>query len=286
MAYVDVVSKEVTQVLDLGAVPGSRGTRQLHRSGADRPAAHHPEAHQHHPARRPQLHRHRRQPRRVGKVEPGRRLRCPRRRGAAQPRLPGRRAEAPHHQPRLHCRDGGSLRRPVPHPVLAELLRHRRIPGGPVRQLARTRLRLPRRHHLPQPGDQRRLRQPPRNPQRHLHARGGLGHPGQAQRPLVRHHLHPPQPPPGDLLLHHHRQLRLRLLLVPLPRRHHRVRGQGHRRRVHQRLPRRRLGQHLPARPGPGRAVPPAPLQRPPGHGHRRLHQPGRGRGRGPAADG
>ena len=62
-------------------------------------------------------------------------------------------------------------------------------------------------------------------------------HPGQAHRPVDRHQLHPPQPPPGDLLLHHHRQLRLRLLLVPLPRRHHRVRGQGHRRRLHQRLP-------------------------------------------------
>ena len=58
-------------------------------------------------------------------------------------------------------------------------------------------------------------------------------------RPLDRHQLHPPQPPPGDLLLHHHRQLRLRLLLVPLPRRHHRVRGQGHRRRLHQRLSRK-----------------------------------------------
>ena len=138
---------------------------------------------------------------------------------------------------------------PSPDPVLAELLRHRRIPGGPVRQLAGTGLRLPRRDHLPQPRDQRRLRQPARDPQRHLHARGGLGHPGQAQRPLDRHQLHPPQPPPGDLLLHHHRQLRLRLLLVPLPRRHHRVRGQGHRRRLHQRLPGRRLGQHLPSWP-------------------------------------
>ena len=57
-------------------------------------------------------------------------------------------------------------------------------------------------------------------------------------RPVDRHRLHAPQPPPGGLLLHHHRQLRLRLLLVPLPGRHHRVRGQGHRRRLHQRLPR------------------------------------------------
>ena len=41
------------------------------------------------------------------------------------------------------------------------------------------------------------------------------------------------------------------------------------------RVPGGRLGQHLPARTGLGRALPPAPLQRPPGHGHRRLHQPG-----------
>ena len=38
--------------------------------------------------------------------------------------------------------------------------------------------------------------------------------------------------------------------------------------------------------PGLGAPVPPAPLQRPPGHGHRRLHQPGRGGGRGPPAHG
>ena len=148
--------------------------------------------------------------------------------------LPGRGPPPAHHQPRVDRRDGGPVRRSVPDPVLAELLRHGGVPRGPVRQLARTGLRLPRRHHLPQPGHQRRLRQPPRDPQRHLHARGGLGHPGQAQRPLVRHQLHPPEPPHGDLLLHHHRQLRLRLLLVPLPRRHHRIRGQSHRRRLHQ----------------------------------------------------
>ena len=116
------------------------------------------------------------------------------------------------------------------------------------------------------------LRQPRRRmPQRDLHARGGLGHLWKHTDTVDRHQLDPPLAPPGDLLLHHHRQLRLRLLLVPLPRRHHRLRGQGHRRRL-----------HLAAYPGAGypyateiapglwRAVPPAPVQRAAGHGDRR----------------
>ena len=45
-----------------------------------------------------------------------------------------------------------------------------------------------------------------------------------------RHQLHPPAAPAGDLVLHHRRQLRLRLLLVPLPRRHDRAGVQGDRR--------------------------------------------------------
>ena len=64
----------------------------------------------------------------------------------------------------------------------------------------------------------------------------------------------PPAAPPGDLLLHHHRQLRLRLLLVPLPRRHHRVRGQGHRRRLHLRLP--GTATRTPPRSRPGLGAP------------------------------
>ena len=103
----------------------------------------------------------------------------------------------------------------------------------------------------------------------------------QAHGRVDRLQRHPAQPPPGYLLLHHRRQLRLRLLLVPLPGRHHRVRGQGHRHRVHQRLPGGRIGLHLRARPGPRRPLPPAPLQRPAGHGDRRRREPGRGSGRG-----
>ena len=141
---------------------------------------------------------------------------------------------AAHHQPGIHRRDGGPVRRSVAGPLLAELLRHRRIPGGPVRQLAGTGLRLPGRDHLPHAG-----RSPTASATRARSATAICMHEEdygilcQALRPVDGHQLHPPQPAPGGLLLHHHRQLRLRLLLVPLPRRHHRIRGQGHRRRLH-----------------------------------------------------
>ena len=45
----------------------------------------------------------------------------------------------------------------------------------------------------------------------------------EAHRPVHRLARDPPAAPAGDLLLHPDRQLRLRLLLVPLPRRHHRA---------------------------------------------------------------
>ena len=45
----------------------------------------------------------------------------------------------------------------------------------------------------------------------------------EAHRPVHRVQRDPPAAPAGDLVLRHGRQLRLRLLLVPLPRRHHRV---------------------------------------------------------------
>ena len=87
-------------------------------------------------------------------------------------------------------------------------------------------------------------------------------------------------------LLHHRRQLRLRVLLVPLPRRHHRVRGEAHRHPVHVGVPgavRRRLGLPLRVR-GRARArrpVPPAPVLGPARHdGRRALQRRRRDRGR------
>ena len=78
------------------------------------------------------------------------------------------------------------------------------------------------------------------------------------------------------LLLLDHRQLRLRVLLVPLPRRHHPARGQGHRHRVHVGLPRPRRLRHRDGA-GPRRAVPPAPVLGAAGHGRRRRRQRRRG---------
>ena len=109
-------------------------------------------------------------------------------------------------------------------------------------------------------------------------------HPRRRRRDLVEalRHLQrlvpvAPPAPARRLLLHHGRQLRLRLLLVLLPRRHHRVRGQDDRRAVHRRLP----GGAEPVlgrgRAGAGRAGPPAPVQRPAGHDGRRPGQRRRG---------
>ena len=105
----------------------------------------------------------------------------------------------------------------------------------------------------------------------------------EAHRPLHRVRGDPPAAPPGDLVLRHRRQLRLRLLLVPLPRRHDRARGQGHRRACSPRPTTSdgRVGHRGRARAG--RAVPPAPVQRPARHDGRRRGQRGRRAGH-PAA--
>ena len=90
----------------------------------------------------------------------------------------------------------------------------------------------------------------------------------------------PADAPDGHLLDRHRRQLRVRLLLVPLPRRHDRVRGQAHRRHLHRRRPARATARPRHARRArPVRPAPPALLQRAAGHGRRRPGQPGlRGR--------
>ena len=80
-------------------------------------------------------------------------------------------------------------------------------------------------------------------------------------------------------LLHHGRQLRLRLLLVLLPGRHHRVRDQGDRGAVHLGASRRRPPLLHRSRAGPRRPVPPTPVQRAAGHDRGRAGQR-RGRGR------
>src|SRR5262245_50949306 len=166
---------------------------------------------------------------------------------------------------------------PSPALPLAELLRHRRVPGRQVGQFAGARLRLPGGNRLPARHRHRRRRRAPRGRQCDLHPRGGLRHPLEAHRHLHRLGPGPAPAPPGGLVLHHRRQLRLRLLLVLLPRRHDRVRDQAHRRGVHLGLPGPRLPLRRGSRSRPRRARASAPVQRAARHDGRRPGQRGRG---------
>ena len=196
------------------------------------PAARLAQADRDHPARGPLVHR-RGRARALGEVGPADRVQ----RARGPDPAPDRVRRAADLLPRVGRRDGGALRRPGAGAVLAELLRLRRVHVRPLRRLAAAGLRLPRRHPLHRRRDRRRPRQPEDDHQRDLHARGGLRGALEALRPVHRLARGAPPAPPGDLVLHPDRQLRLRLLLVPLPRRHHPARGQGHRHRVHLRHP-------------------------------------------------
>ena len=196
--------------------------------------------------------------------------------GPPHHRLPGRRRGPLHPPPGVHQRDGGPLRRPRPPPRLEERLRRRRVGSRPDGQLADPGVRLSGRDHLPR----RRLRQRARHPrpagQRHLHPRGGRRHPLEAPGPPHRHHRGPAVPPAGGVVDRHGGQLRVRLLLVLLPRRHHPAGGEADRHRLHP-GPGRRGGDPLGdgGGTGPGRPVPPAPVLRPVGPGGGRPGQRG-----------
>jgi hypothetical protein len=107
----------------------------------------------------------------------------------------------------------------------------------------------------------------------------------EAQRPVHRLLRDPPHAPPGRLDLRRHRQLRLRLLLIPVPRRPDRAGDQDHRGAVHLGPCR---GQPLgdPGRPRPRRPLPPAHVQRPARHDGRRDRQRRRRGGAGAPAGG
>ncbi len=92
----------------------------------------------------------------AGLVDAGR-LRRPRGPDPAPDQPRRRRPRAAGDLPRVDPRDGRAVRRPAV-PVLADLLRHRRVPGRQVRQLAGAGLRLPGRDHLPGRHGHRRLR--------------------------------------------------------------------------------------------------------------------------------
>ncbi len=68
--------------------------------------------------------------------------------------------------------------------------------------------------------------------QRDLPPRGGLRDPLEARRPVQRDGGDAPQPPARHQPRRDRRQLRVRVLLVPLPRREHPARGEAHRHRV------------------------------------------------------
>ena len=218
--------------------PRARRIRRLRRPGGARPAAGGPAADRDHPARRAQLHPGRPPAALAGLVHAGRLRRA----GGPDPApdQPGRRRPGPAGRlPRVHRGTGRAVRRSAV-PVLADVFRRGRVPARQVDQLAAARLRLPGRDRVPGRHAAGRLRRAAGDPQRDLHPRGGLRHPLEAHRRLQRLRADPPAAPPGRLVVGHGRQLRLRLLLVLLPGRHDRARGQDVRRAVHRRLPGRR----------------------------------------------
>ena len=149
--------------------------------------------------------------------------------------------------PGLGQRDGRALRAPGPDARLEERLRRRRVGPGPHGQLADARLRLPRRDPLLRRRLRRRARQAAHAGQRHLHARGGLRHPLEARRHGLGAHRGAAVASPGGELHRHRGQLRVRLLLVLLPRRHHAARGEADRDHVHHGRGRRRCRETTPA---------------------------------------
>ena len=113
-----------------------------------------PEADRDHPAGGPELHHRRRRRARLGWAGTCRSASTSARawcfHNVSHRRR--RRRQRPGALPRVHRRDDGAVRRPEPAALVPELLRLRRVPARRLRQLARTGLRLRRRHHLPRRG--------------------------------------------------------------------------------------------------------------------------------------
>ena len=203
----------------------------------------------------------------------------------AAPDLVSRRcARAADHLPGQRHRHDRSLCRSDRQPFLEMRVRRRRVWARQARQCARTRLRLPRPYPLFRRAGRRRLRQARRHEECDLPARGGLRHPLEALRIPQRDLRGAALTPARHLVLHDGWKLRLRVLLVLLPGRHHPARSQAHRHhpdggdRAGQALS---VGRH--GRRKSRRSDPPAFLQCPPAHdaGRRRQY---RHRARVPAA--
>ena len=111
-------------------------------------------------------------------------------------------------------------------------------------------------------------------PNADLHPRGGRRHPLEAHRPASGHTRGAPLAPAGRVVHRDGRQLRVRLLLVLLPGRHHPVRGQADRHHLERRgAGRREAAVGRAGRAAGLRADPPALLQRAAGHDGRRPRQ-------------
>ena len=254
VATVDGARGEVLEVVDYGVVPDPGRDRQLLPRGPPT-APRRPPPPRDPPARGAELHR-RVQPHPLAWVVdagvdgPERRSRAPYRRLS---RTGDRSAPGP--PPGLDHRDGRPLRRPRDRCTAG------RTPSTPASGASggwstpSTRLRLPGRHpyldatFATERGDPYVVRE------RHLHPRGGLRHPLEAPGHARRPDRGAPVAPAGGLLHRHRGQLRVRLLLVLLPRRHHPARGQAHRDHVR---PRRS------PRASRARSPPPSPRAWPP----------------------
>ncbi len=121
---------------------------------------------------------------------------------------------------------------PGPAARLEERVRRGGVGPRPDDAVAHARLRLRRRDPLLRRDARDRARQAVGDRERDLHARRGLRNPLEARRPLGRHQRGAAESSPRGQLHFNCRQLRIRLLLVLLPRWQHPARGQAHRHRV------------------------------------------------------
>ena len=131
--------------------------------------------------------------------------------------------------PRLDRRDGRPVRRPEPDARFKNVFDTGEYGLGPLTTRSRSAATASARSST----STRTInehRRPVRDPERDLHARRGLRHALEDTRPLGR----VDRAPPRRLVVSssHRRQLRVRLLLVPLPGRHHPARGEAHGHRV------------------------------------------------------
>ena len=148
---------------------------------------------------------------------------------------PGRLRRPADHLSGLAGRDVRPLRRPGTDPPVQERVRPGRVRHRLAGQLAHPGLRLRRAHPLLRRRGQRQRRRRGDHPERGVHARGGRRDRLEAHRLPHRCGAGAAPAPAGDLHHRHRRELRVRLLLVPLHRRHHRVRGQADRGHLHRR---------------------------------------------------